>query len=112
MAEIVRRRSCGGGMPLGRHASISGFSFVHSASPSIAPPHSGGAKRPHAKPAQGRTGRSTPDRPALPFAASDANYRLRSVFRTFEFTAAFPDTERASLQRHPRFKSLVRKTVV
>src|SRR3954468_11538087 len=58
MAEIVRRRSCGGVLPLGRHASISGFSFVHSASPSIAPPHFGEAKRPHTERVQGRTGRS------------------------------------------------------
>src|SRR3954449_6505543 len=57
MAEIVRRRSCGGGFPFGRHASINASSCVHSASPSIAPPHSGGAKRPHTEPVQGRTGR-------------------------------------------------------
>src|ERR1700712_3656911 len=38
MAEIVRRRSCGGVLPLGRHASIRGSSFLHSASSSITPP--------------------------------------------------------------------------
>src|SRR5215203_3011833 len=37
MAEIVRRRSWGGVLPLGRHASISGCSLIHCASVSIAP---------------------------------------------------------------------------
>src|SRR3978361_647397 len=72
MAVIVRRRSCGGVLPLGRHASISGFSFVHSASPSIASPHSGGGKRPHTEPVQGRTGRSCPFVQRHIFDASDA----------------------------------------
>src|SRR3954447_2503414 len=44
MAEIVRRRSWGGVLPLGRHVSISGSSFIQCASASIAPPHPGGAK--------------------------------------------------------------------
>src|SRR5215204_4172272 len=37
MAESVRRRSWGGVLPLGRHASISGCSLIHCASVSIAP---------------------------------------------------------------------------
>src|SRR5215207_598232 len=37
MAEIVRRRSWGGVLPLGRHASISGSSLIHCAFVSIAP---------------------------------------------------------------------------
>src|SRR3954451_6295806 len=44
MAEIVRRRSWGGVLPLGRHVSISGSSFIQCASASIAPPHPGGPK--------------------------------------------------------------------
>src|SRR5215204_4148404 len=36
MAEIVRRRSWGGVLPLGRHASISGCSLIQCASVSIA----------------------------------------------------------------------------
>src|SRR4051812_18246127 len=36
MAEIVRRRSWGGVLPLGRHASISGSSLIHCVSVSIA----------------------------------------------------------------------------
>src|SRR4051794_9755444 len=44
MAEIVRRRSWGGVLPLGRHVSLSGSSFIQCASASIAPPHPGGAK--------------------------------------------------------------------
>src|SRR5215211_5096483 len=36
MAEIVRRRSWGGVLPLGRHASIRGSSFIQCASVSIA----------------------------------------------------------------------------
>src|SRR3954449_8588427 len=58
MAEIVRRRSCGGVLPLGRHASISGSSVVHCASANIAPPLSKGAKRPKTYPVQARTGPS------------------------------------------------------
>src|SRR3954463_7446416 len=56
MAEIVRRRSWGGVLPLGRHASISGSSVVHCASENIAPPLSKGAKRPQTHPVQARTG--------------------------------------------------------
>src|SRR3954447_13064184 len=37
MAEIVRRRSWGGGLPLGRHVSISGSRSIHAPSVSIAP---------------------------------------------------------------------------
>src|SRR3954447_18171371 len=36
MAEIVRRRSWGGVLPLGRHVSISGSSLIQCASVSIA----------------------------------------------------------------------------
>src|SRR5829696_3321675 len=36
MAVIVRRRSCGGVLPLGRQASISGSSLIQCASVSIA----------------------------------------------------------------------------
>src|SRR5829696_9221243 len=38
MAEIVRRKSWGGVLPLGRHASISGSRPIHAPSVSIAPP--------------------------------------------------------------------------
>src|SRR5215210_8452867 len=38
MAESVRRRSWGGVLPLGRHASISGSRSIHAPSVSIAPP--------------------------------------------------------------------------
>jgi hypothetical protein len=37
MAEIVRRRSWGGVLPLGRHVSISGSRSIHAPSVSIAP---------------------------------------------------------------------------
>src|SRR4051812_31144566 len=37
MAEIVRRRSWGGLLPLGRHVSISGSRSIHAPSVSIAP---------------------------------------------------------------------------
>src|SRR5215204_3236006 len=37
MAESVRRRSWGGVLPLGRHASIRGSRLIHCASVSIAP---------------------------------------------------------------------------
>src|SRR3954454_18289557 len=56
MAEIVRRRSWGGVLPLGRHASISGSSFIQCASASIAPPHPGGPKCYPGAEVQGRTG--------------------------------------------------------
>src|SRR3954453_2448255 len=59
MAEIVRRRSWGGVLPLGRHVSISGSSVVQCASASIAPPHPGGAKCYPGAEVQGRTGSST-----------------------------------------------------
>src|SRR3954466_10006999 len=58
MAESVRRRSWGGVLPLGRHASISGSSLVHCASVSMAPPHPRGAKRPSSQPVQALTGPS------------------------------------------------------
>src|SRR4051812_4210513 len=58
MAEIVRRRSWGGVLPLGRHVSISGSSFIQCASASIAPPHPGGAKCYPGAEVQGRTGPS------------------------------------------------------
>src|SRR3954449_1804894 len=56
MAESVRRRSWGGVLPLGRHVSISGSSFIQCASASIAPPHPGGAKCYPSAEVQGRTG--------------------------------------------------------
>src|SRR4051812_31228677 len=56
MAEIVRRRSWGGVLPLGRHVSISGSSFIQCASASIAPPHPGGPKCYPGAEVQGRTG--------------------------------------------------------
>src|SRR3954471_15767994 len=56
MAEIVRRRSWGGVLPLGRHASISGSSLIQCASASMAPPHPGGAKCYPGEEVQGRTG--------------------------------------------------------
>src|SRR4051812_36896022 len=55
-AEIVRRRSWGGVLPLGRHVSISGSSFIQCASASIAPPHPGGPKCYPGAEVQGRTG--------------------------------------------------------
>src|SRR3954462_6796138 len=58
MAEIVRRRSWGGVLPLGRQASISGSSLIQCASASIAPPHPGGAKCYPGAEIQGRTGPS------------------------------------------------------
>src|SRR3954453_12732803 len=58
MAEIVRRRSWGGVLPLGRHVSISGSSFIQCASASIAPPHPGGAKCYPGAEVQGRAGSS------------------------------------------------------
>src|SRR3954468_5387661 len=59
MAEIVRRRSWGGVLPLGRHVSISGSSFIQCASASIAPPHPGEAKCYPSAEVQGRTGSNT-----------------------------------------------------
>src|SRR3954466_15525464 len=58
MAEIVRRRSFGAVLPLGRHASTSGSSLIQCASVSIAPPHARRAKRPSSQPVQARTGPS------------------------------------------------------
>src|SRR5215207_2951358 len=46
MAEIVRRRSWGRVLPLGRHVSISGSSLIRCASVSIAPPHPRRSKTP------------------------------------------------------------------
>src|SRR3954454_3065180 len=45
MAETVRRRSCGGVLPFGRHASTRGSNSAHCVSDSIAPPHPEEAKR-------------------------------------------------------------------
>src|SRR3954468_21330171 len=59
MAEIVRRRSFGAVLPLGRHASIRGSRFIHCASASMAPPHLGWAKCYPRAEVQGRTGPST-----------------------------------------------------
>src|SRR4051794_6184118 len=58
MADIVRRRSRGGVLPLGRHASSSGSSLIHCVSVSMAPPHPGGAKCYPGAEVQGRTGPS------------------------------------------------------
>src|SRR4051812_30549276 len=60
MAEIVRRRSFGAVLPLGRHASTSGSSLIQCASVSIAPPHARRAKRPSSQPVQARTGPNCP----------------------------------------------------
>src|SRR3954464_11493544 len=46
----------GGVLPLGRHVSISGSSFIQCASASIAPPHPGGPKCYPGAEVQGRTG--------------------------------------------------------
>src|SRR3954454_19671431 len=62
MAEIVRRRSWGGVLPLGRHVSISGSSLIQCASASMAPPHPGGVKCYPSAEVQGRTGPSSLDR--------------------------------------------------
>src|SRR5215212_4778856 len=59
MAAIVRRRSFGAVLPLGRHASISGSSLIQCASASMAPPHPGGAKCYPGEEVQGRTRPST-----------------------------------------------------
>src|SRR5918998_1204527 len=58
MAEIVRRRSWGGVLPLGLQASISGSRMAQCASVSITPPLSRGAKRRFTKRVQERTGLS------------------------------------------------------
>src|SRR4051794_2246969 len=59
MAEIVRRRSWGGVLPLGRHVSISGSRSIHAPSVSIAPSsfQEGQNANPGAE-VQGRTGSS------------------------------------------------------
>src|SRR5215218_7566578 len=56
MAEIVRRRSWGRVLPLGRHVSISGSSLIQCASASMAPPHPEGAKCYLGEEVQARTG--------------------------------------------------------
>src|SRR3954462_5165640 len=57
IAEMVRRRSFGCVLPLGRHASTNGSKLVQCASVSMAPPPlSRGAKRPQPHPVQARTG--------------------------------------------------------
>src|SRR3954468_9352675 len=56
MADIVRRRSWGGVLPLGRQASISGSSLIQSVSVSMAPPHPGWANCYPGAEVQGRTG--------------------------------------------------------
>src|SRR3954462_6968847 len=57
IAEMVRRRSFGCVLPLGRHASTNGSKLIQCASVSIAPPPlSRGAKRPQPHPVQARTG--------------------------------------------------------
>src|SRR3954466_8106308 len=58
MADIVRRRSWGGVLPLGRQASISGSSLIQSVSVSMAPPHPGWANCYPGAEVQGRTGPS------------------------------------------------------
>src|SRR3954463_3789681 len=73
MAEIVRRRSWGGVLPLGRHVSISGSSFIQCASASLAPPHPGGAKCYPGAEVQGRTGSSIA--PPWPSTSNDASLR-------------------------------------
>src|SRR4051794_17723226 len=62
MAEIVRRRSWGGVLPLGRHVSISGSRSIHAPSVSIAPSsfQEGQNANPGAE-GQGRTGSSYTD---------------------------------------------------
>src|SRR3954465_9027198 len=56
-AESVRRRSWGGVLPLGRHASTNGSSRPHCVSVSIAPPHLGRSKKCYPREeVQGRTG--------------------------------------------------------
>src|SRR3954463_14590131 len=76
MAEIVRRRSWGGVLPLGRHVSISGSSLIQCASVSMAPPHPGGAKcYPGAK-VQGRTGPRSTDTSHAPRMSMDTPHVL------------------------------------
>src|SRR4051794_29840823 len=59
MAEIVRRRSWGGVLPLGRHVSISGSRSIHAPSVSIAPSSfQEEIKRPASQTVQARTGPS------------------------------------------------------
>src|SRR4051812_31973989 len=71
MAEIVRRRSWGGVLPLGRHVSISGSSLIQCASASMAPPHPGRAKCYPGEEVQGRTGSSRPIVTALDLSPMD-----------------------------------------
>jgi hypothetical protein len=59
MASSVRRRSCGGVLPLGRHCSTSSSSIAHCVSVSMAPPQTGRAKRLQAQRVQVITGRSS-----------------------------------------------------
>src|SRR3954464_6236668 len=80
MAEIVRRRSWGGVLPLGRHVSISGSSLIQCASASMAPPHPGGAKCYPGEEGQGRTGPRSQslaffgsERDRAPFACREAH---------------------------------------
>src|SRR3954465_14696565 len=76
MAESVRRRSWGGVLPLGRHASISGSSLIHCASVSMAPPRPRGAKRPSSQPVQARTGPSVAADPILMDAAEAVSVKV------------------------------------
>src|SRR4051812_24754775 len=80
MAEIVRRRSWGGVLPLGRHVSISGSSFIQCASASIAPPHPGGAKCYPGAEVQGRTGSSIAFKAVRETALYLAGFRTRKLY--------------------------------
>src|SRR3954453_3782954 len=87
MADMVRRRSRGGVLPLGRHASSSGSSLIHCVSVSMAPPHPGGAKCYPGAEVQGRTGPRTVERlmsEGMPLQVAPETLdvvRLRSIFR-------------------------------
>src|SRR5215212_5879330 len=78
MAAIVRRRSFGAVLPLGRHASISGSSLIQCASASMAPPHPGGAKCYPGEEVQGRTGPSSVPEEAT---KTDSRLAVRLVSR-------------------------------
>src|SRR3954462_5608311 len=78
IAEMVRRRSFGCVLPLGRHASTNGSSLVQCASVSMAPPPlSRGAKRPQPHPVQARTGPN--DLGAEVFLSQDCELHLVQV---------------------------------
>src|SRR4051794_6051543 len=85
MAEIVRRRSWGGVLPLGRHVSISGSRSIHAPSVSIAPSSfQEEIKRPASQTVQARTG----PRMSAVFESIHARAQNLSVARLFDLQRA------------------------